>query len=426
MQYKINQNKFGVPEVEVLSVTDNVLPAWLLSKPNIKYNSDEEALSEVNKLITSNLPISGFKVYCLSIYSSIYFRDLLFCMPHVVPWSQSTRNLEMGSPIYQISEEVEGMYFASRHKTKLKECRLRSGYGEALDKVKLDLPCTTMMAYSLFIDRRTLLTFVKTLEYLDEFLFDKYGKLLLEAVGITIDEYYNTKVAHIYDKLKITDHQLRLFENKDRGSEVEFLDEYALHTVKLNFATAAQFIRQHFSQRMFYEFNRIKELGYRNCLDHDLNDRTIVSTMGEKSAFMRTISRRLCWFAYWDKSDVDSWNTILDDFVAGISKKGFEDLLPCKGCSDKCDIFEEFKLRAKKLGDPNLKDGLTAADRNEICPILRSKLCPSRSVTEIFNSRKEAQGSNSEVFTYWRAFYDPEFRSSSMDDWDEYFNELMG
>lgn len=407
MEYKVTNKGFGIPEVEVLSITDNVLSAWLLSKPNIKYNSDEEAETEINKLITANLPISGFKVYCLSIYSSIYFRDLLFCMPHVVPWSQSTRNLEMTSSIYQISSEVDGMPFAQSHKDKLEECRRRSAEGEALDKVKLDLPCTTMMAYSLFIDRRTLLTFVKTLEFIDRELFMFYGFKLLKAAEISEKEYYETKVQHIYNKLKITDHQLELFKNKNRGSEVEFLDDYALHTVKINFGIAAQFIRQHFSLRRYYEFNRIKEQGYRKCLNHDLNARTIVSTMGEKFSFMRTISRRLCWFAAFDVNDEhDSWAVILNDFMTKIKdQKEFEELLPCKGCSDNCDIFEEFKLRAKKLGDPNLKDGLTSADRNEICPILRDKLCPNRPISDIFKSREESQGSNSETFRMWKEIY---------------------
>lgn len=420
MEYKV-KNGFGVPEVEVLSTTDNVLKAWLLSKPNIKYNSKEEAEAEINKLITANLPISGFKVYCLSIYSSIYFRDLLFCMPHIVPWSQSTRNLEMISPIYQISKECEGLEFADKHKKILEKCRKRSAAGEALDRIKLDLPCTTMMAYSLFIDRRTLLTFAKTLEYLDRDLFEIYGKLLLNAVGISDEEYRNTKVSHIYDKLKVTDHQLDLFKNKERGSEVEFLDDYALHTVKINFGIAAQFIRQHFSLRRYYEFNRIKEFGYFKCLNHDLNARTIVSTMGEKFSFMRTISRRLCWFAAFDVNDEhDSWAVILDDFMTKIKdQKEFEELLPCKGCSDNCDIFEEFKLRAKKLGDPNLKDGLTSADRNEICPILRDKLCPTRSISDIFKSREQSQGSNSETFKMWKEIYSEESEKSIL-------SELLG
>lgn len=417
MEYKV-KNGFGVPEVEVLSTTDNVLKAWLLSKPNIKYNSKEEAKAEINKLITANLPISGFKVYCLSIYSSIYFRDLLFCMPHIVPWSQSTRNLEMTSPIYQISKECEGLEFADKHRAILDNCRKRSAAGEALDRIKLDLPCTTMMAYSLFIDRRTLLTFAKTLEYLDRDLFEIYGRLLLNAVGISDEEYRNTKVSHIYDKLKVTDHQLKLFENKERGSEVEFLDDYALHTVKINFGIAAQFIRQHFSLRRYYEFNRIKDLGYFKCLNHDLNARTIVSTMGEKFSFMRTISRRLCWFAAFDVNDEhDSWAVILDDFMTKIKdQKEFEELLPCKGCSDNCDIFEEFKLRAKKLGDPNLKDGLTSADRNEICPILRDKLCPNRSISDIFKSREESQGSNSETFRMWKEIYGTESEKSILSE----------
>lgn len=411
----------GIPEVITHSVTDNVLKAWLVSKPNIKYNTEEEAANEVNKLISNNLPISGFKVYCFTMYSSIYFRDLLFCMPNVVPWSQSTRNLEFTSDIYQISSEIANTDEAVIAVKRLAECRRRSSEGEALDLVKKDLPKSTMMQYSFFIDRRTLLTFVKTIQVLDPLLYKEYGTLLLDAAGITPEDYVSMKIAPILDKLMVTDEELSRIKSK-KSVVIPLLDAYKLHIVNMDFGIAAQFIRQHFSHRRYYEFNRIRKIGYLDAIKGTLRDKTIVSVMGDAQSFDRTISRRLCYFAAWDKSDPndDSWALILDDYVKNTTDEQFDALLPCKGCADKCDIIDEFKLRLLKAGDPNLKSGLTAADRNGICPYLLDKLGVSKSPKEVLEERASTQGSNSLTYERWLERF-----GGSEDEFDQLLNEFL-
>lgn len=403
------------PKIIATGVLDRTLEAWLLSKPNIKYNSDEEAEAEINKLITANLPISGFKIYYLKITSSIYFRDLLFSFRPMMPWAQSFRNKPIEDESVQISSECSTQDYYQTHIQKLNELKIRSKSGEALDVIKRYLPVTTLTSYSFFIDRRTLITIVKTLEDLSSELFSIYGKLLLEACSISMEQYKSTKVFGILDKLLITQ-KLELNSN-ERSKVIPILDSDIYFSVNFEFATAAQFLRQHFSKIRYLEFNRIKTFGYFNCLNKFCTDRTQVSVLSDLVSFNRTISRRLCWFANFDRIDHDSWAVILDDFMTKIKdQKEFENLLPCKGCSDNCDIFEEFKLRAKKLGDPNLKDGLTSADRNEICPILRDKLCPTRPISDIFKSREESQGSNSETFRMWKEIYGTESEKSILSE----------
>jgi hypothetical protein len=310
-----------------------------------------------------------------------------------------------GLKIYHISREIEGLPYAEDQVARLEECRRRSAAGEALDIVKKSLPVTTMMAYSLAMSRRTLLTHVKTLEDMDKCLFDFYGRILLDAVGISEEEYRSTKIYGILESLKIDQSDIDYFSDKSRGSRVEFCRGKAFHTVKANFSVCAQFLRQHFSDRKYFEFNRIIEDGYfsPDCLDKTLNDRTIIMAEGSRQAFERTISRRSCWFADFDINDpdTDSWAMILDDIVAPMDEAGFVENLPCHGCADKCDIYEEFKHRAIDKGDGNLQD------KNTLCPILlkriEDELGVRKTAEEVIEEREKSQHSNSLVFNKWKS-----------------------
>lgn len=404
--------KLGVPSFHVWSETDHIEESWLISKPNITYPNKESLDKAVYDLeVRTNLPVSGFKIYCITAYTSIYFRDLLFCMPNVVPWSQSTRNLEMNSPIYQISTETPKDLMID-HINRLEDCRVRSENGEALDLVKKDLPKSTMMYYSFFIDRRTLITFLKTIDQLAGGDFHENREYLepmidrmLDAVGITKGEYETSKIQGIYDKLSFTPEMLDLMDSKSKGrvksfSHVEsILDAYKMHMVYIDFGIAAQFIRQHFSQRRYLEFNNIVDKGWRASIDGNLRGKTGVSVTGDAQSFERTISRRLCWFAAFDKTDPndDSWALILDEYVKDMDKPEFFSTLPCKGNCKRCDIADEFKLREVKLGDPTLKAGLTSADKNGLCPVLY----PNKDALSLLTERYKQQGSNSTTFFKW-------------------------
>lgn len=411
------KSKLGVPVVKCVGDIDRTLPAWLLSKPNIKYNSDEEADTEIAKLITSNLPISGFKMYYFQVYSSIYFRDILFSFRPLTPWSQSYRNKPLEDDDVRISIEVPEEY-AEEHINKLNDLKNRSRNGEALDVIKRFLPMTTMMSYSFFMDRRTLITMVRTLEDMDKYLFDLYGKKFLNAAEISLEEYNNTKTFSIYEKLCMTP-QLQAAVSKDKVAVIPVLDSDVYFIVDFEFAISAQFLRQHFSKIRYSEFNLIKEKGYRSCLNRDCTDKCQVAVLGDIQSFERTVSRRSCWFANFDRVDVDSWASITDKYVNDKSPKDFLQLLPCKGCADKCDIFEEFKLRAIKLGDPNLKNSLTPADKNELCPILLDKLKSDKTPKTVLSARHNAQHSNSKTFKKWMETFNVEFNigSESLIDW---------
>lgn len=412
------ENQLGIPSVIQCKSFDNTLDAWLLSKPNIKYNSEEEAKSEVGKLINSNLPISSFKYYFLQIYSSIYFRDILFSFRPCTIWSQSFRNKLIEDEDVKISIECPE-HLREKHIRKLNELKDRSRNGEALDVVKRELPITTMMSYSLYFDRRTLITIVKTFEDMDPYLFDLYGKKFLEAAEISIEEYRSMNTFSIYEKLCMTP-QLQNSVKDDKVAVIPVMDSDVYFIVDFEFAISAQFIRQHFSKIRYSEFNNVKEKGYRACLNRDCTNKCQVAVLGDIQSFERTVSRRSCWFANFDRIDVDSWASITDKYVADKSSEEFLQLLPCKGCANKCDIFEEFKLRAIKLGDPNLKDSLTPADKNELCPILLEKLKSEKTPKHVLSARHNAQHSNSKTFKKWMETFNIELdleNEESLLDW---------
>lgn len=372
----IKKTKFKSPEVRVVNMFDERINAWKISRPYL--TDDEINLSDIEKM---DLAVAGACSYELYFRSSIFFRDLLFTVrPAVGVWARSQRTIPFDQDNLFLSGEYEGLddnYLQGKMEEVYND--LANGVPQDYAKKKLPMACST--EFSINMDDRTLIAFLKSLKSHCKELYDVYGILILNAIGR--DESYvdNRNCKDIFDKLKVSDSEYEAVGTTETHMEM-FMGSFRMSNNLM-----AQFIRQHYSTVKNELYNKIYGKSLSSSLYEMCNDESVVVLYADKKSFEKVLSVRSCWFAQFDKEDNSSWSTIVGPYVKDLSPREFLALLPCKGNCKRCGIYKDMEARRD------------CVEVNFLCPILCER-------PDLVDKRISKYSSDSVLISKWKELSD--------------------
>lgn len=325
--------------VESRSIQDDVCDVWDISHTHTKKTTDEKPLLKMQ------MPLSGFRNYCLHITSSILFRDLMFTIRPSVGWALSMRSFVYTKDSVKLSNECSMIEDESKVKflqNKLENVIERVQNGESRDNAKQDLPMMTSIQFDIMVGHRHLVNWLYALKLHIPRYFEFVKDYFFKACNFTEELFNETKKVDIWNYLALTPKELGY---KDIH-ETRVLDVHALFTeVQCNLL--AQFIRQNQS---------VVKNGLYNICNEDLDKAlTMLSNSLVKcGAYITTdslnylTSKRSCWFAQFDDNNKSSWAYLLGDAISKMSVDEFMKNLPCGGVACNCDVKQDMVNRANR------------------------------------------------------------------------------
>lgn len=307
------------PEVRLIRKMDSLAEAWQVSRP---YLSLYEAKDQIHKQLEGiDLPLNGMKQYHLTITSSLFFRDLLFTLrPLNSAWAETLRARRYAPDNMFISSEFRGNKNEDVIQDNLNKCYERIANGEKPDVVKEELPMATSTNFSISVDDRTLITWLRTLRNHSIDTYNTYAPLFLEAIGRNDKYVKNYPSADIFEKLAISD------EERSKSGTIEHMAGYVFTCHELQANIMAQFVRQHYSvihndlynylsKNKFGEFDKVARM---RCDDH-----VVVAMYGERSSWEKVMSNRSGWFAFMDHDGAGGWSSIVESYVKDMTPEEF-------------------------------------------------------------------------------------------------------
>lgn len=389
----IYNTKFKNPEVKVLDSFDKRIDAWKISRP---YLEDHEInLSDLERM---DLAVSGACSYELYFRSSIFFRDLLFTIrPAVGVWARSQRTIPFDTDNLFLSGEYEGIddkYLQDKMRYVYK--LLEDGVPQDYAKKKLPMACST--EFSINMDDRTLVAFLKTLKLHCKELYDVYGKLILDAIGKDDSYVDNRNCKDIFDKLKVSNSEYEAV-----GTTSTYMEMF-MGSFRMSANLMSQFIRQHYSTVKNELYNFVDGKGIKDIYKLLCDDEVVTVLYADKKSFEKVISIRSCWFAQFDKEDIGSWSTIIGPYVDKLSASEFLSILPCKGNCKRCGIYKDMEARRD------------CVEVNFLCPILCQR-------PDLVVKRGIKYKSDSVVFDKWMELYNNGYILDNPDNKDRIIYE---
>jgi hypothetical protein len=384
----IAETEFKDPSVVLIGSLNCKRDAWVLSRPHLDHSNLD--IKEIEKM---DIPVNGMSHYVFHINSSLLFRDLMLTLRPIVPWARSNRTTPMSNKNMFLSGEYKGLkdYALQVMMNSMYE-DIKSGIPQDFAKKKLPMAANT--EFTISVDDRTLVSFLKVLYLHNKDLYEAYGKLFLKAMEKEEDYLLSRHTVDIFDKLALSEAEVKAI-----GTTNEYLESFTgVYELSLNLAS--QFIRQHFAKIKNGLYNMIDQkpllqLVYIRCFD------TIpVALYTDRATFRRTLSVRSCFFGQWDHAGSDSWSNILDPYVKHQTNEEFLKLLPCEGVCTQCKIFEDMKPRLQAGRVQKIirggKEVTITGEVNPPCAILIEK-------PEMIDFRVKKYGSNSVVSQKWVA-----------------------
>lgn len=295
------------PNIELIGSMDERLSAWITSRPGFDHSDID--MDEIGKM---DLSLNSIAVYTLRITSSILFRDFLFSLRPIHPWARSLRSAPLRRENMSISEELANV---EDEVLLTKVINLIEG-GVEQDIAREHLPMSLSTVYTVVLDHRTLVGFLKTMYLLDKQMFDVYGQLFINAVpALRNFDQSNTKE---FSKSYL------ISGNEDFFGGTKEVGEMVAGRFSMKSAMAAQFLRQHNAKVKTEIWNAIRDSGYFN-ISLQQKDELDVVFYTDKSAYHRLMQLRSHWFADWS---TDMWGTMVGDYIKDMTLKQFWDFLP--------------------------------------------------------------------------------------------------
>lgn len=363
------KTRYRDPFVKVIKMFDCRKEAWNISRPYL--NPGDIKLDDLEKM---DLAVSAACVYEFHVQSSILFRDLLFSLrPITPPWARSNRTIPFNTDnLFASSEYKEVDSFIQYNMDRVYDLLAK---GHPQDFVKDHLPMGMQTEFTIAMDDRQLVVFLKTLKLANKSLYDIYGKLFLEAIGKD-DSYVERRNSKpILDNL-----QLSFTDMKNINKPKQELGDYYYLVRSMSMSLMAQFIRIHYSNIHNSLWNFIQQPFWERLL---CSDDVTVAIYISKQAYDKILGVRSCWFAKMDHEDKSSWSRIIGPDIESMSLPEFVKHLPCRGNCLKCGIKKDMDER------------INCVEVNLPCPILLS--CP-----ELLKARIEKYTSVSRVIDKWQ------------------------
>ncbi|AMM44928.1 thymidylate synthetase [Bacillus phage SP-15] len=386
----MKRTEYKQPSVELIRDFNAKKEAWMISRPHLDHSNIDKDILGVEAM---DLPLNGFAQYVFHVNSSLLFRDLMFTIRPLVVWAKSNRTTPINNKNMFCSGEYEGIY-ENEIQAMFNEVYEEIESGVPQDFAKKKLPMAANTEFTMSIDDRTLIAFIKVLKLHNKDLYEIYGKKFLEAIGRDEDYVENRHMVDIYPKISLSQQEIEAV-----GTTHEHLEQFiGVYSISNNLM--AQFIRQHFSTIKNGLYNKIehksvsdKEVALQRC-----DDETVVALYADRSSFRKVLSVRAQWFGQWDHKGNDSWSAILDPYVKDMTPEEFMELLPHGNAES--TMLEDMKPRIRAGKVEITEDGRTlTGEVNPPCPLLLEK-------PDLIDFRKQKYGSNSEVFKAWERIRD--------------------
>lgn len=321
---KVDPNKetsYITPFVKKIDSMNQMIEVWRFTRP---YLTLKDAEKETHALEDIDLPMNGMKSYIFELRTSILFRDLIYSMrPIASAWARSHRTIPFNQSNMFFSEEYSTLNEESK---KLLQKDMKNVYQKLYDGVDQDdaraeMPMAISTEYTINIDDRTLVAFLKILKIHNSSLYEIYGPLFLKAIGKTDSYVTSRNLVDVYNKYYVSPEEMEASKN---GSFSDSLLDTSVGFYKIQTRLAAQFIRQHYSTIKNELFNIIdKDKSLEELSHYKENSLITVGVYANKNSFRKMLRNRSAWFAQWDHEDTSSWSIVLKPYVENMTPKEF-------------------------------------------------------------------------------------------------------
>lgn len=343
--------------VKLLSVTDNRIPAWKHSR---KLGGD--AVIDMDEMDKTPFSLHSLKRYVFEVEMARVMLDLMVNFTKDM-WAQSSRI----NPIPELVLDMES-YSAGLILNRLKE---RAKDGEPQDILRLGSPILTRIGWTFSMDHRTLIGFLKSLEKFQPKLFNFYGLAILDAIGQSVDDLH----ASPFGELIPADLTPEFFKTTEPNEGIRYIEGIGLENYN--------FVSQLNRHADTYILTELWTMPWEQIENTIMSDHIHYHYIIGKNVYNRHIlSHRACWIADWNH-----WA----DRVSKVyhTPEEIKNLLPCKGCGDRCAFKADLKARIDGK-DPNLPCPIAVNNPDLIAEREKSEGLSTLSVayTVIMNSNK--------------------------------------
>jgi len=332
--------------VKCLAVMDERQSAWNTSRPELK-----EGDVPFDKVAEMDLSLNSMKVYTLEIRSSVFFRDLLFSLRPIQGWAQSTRSAPLNAVTLRLSSEYSHLN-ADYKRIQLMLNRINNG--ASIDQVRDLLTISVSTVYTIAIDNRVLIGFLKSLKGLNPDLFHIYGRLILDEIGHHDFERLMVSPSHIFSSIT---------QNESLLERTEHAGDMIFGYYNMKYAMAAQFLRQHYSKIKIGLWDLVPNYFH---ISMSQSDKIPVVFYIDSAAYSSLMQKRLHWAADWS---MDMWGAMLSDYIANMSTLEFWEFIPAgNGKKDPylADIYNRVLNKAPGLPCPILCEWPDMISRKQV------------------------------------------------------------
>lgn len=294
-----------LPYVKLIKEVDGREHAWRVSRP--KFKEENLNLDEIGKM---DLSLNSLRIFILEIQSSTIFRDMIFALRPIDGWALSTRSMPINEDTLRISSEFS--HYPEDHEG-IEEMLRRVDAGESRDATRELLPTTLSTKYTIAINFRVLMSFLKSLRTLNRCLFDHYGALLIEATN-TKKEFEESTVQPA--------HNFTMIKSKERIHGIKTLGNMVFGHYEMKMALASQFLRQHYSKIKIDYWNMVPDY---YSLRYSQRDKIAVVFYIDEVAYSRLMSMRAHWVLDWS---LDMWGTIVGEYIDKMTPWEFWNFIP--------------------------------------------------------------------------------------------------
>jgi len=316
------------PHVKCLAIMDEREAAWKTSRPNI----EDTSLGGISAM---DFSLNSMKVYTLEFRSSILFRDLVFSLRPIDGWALSSRAVPATVDSVQLSSEFGSN--TQDYNSILDMLNLVDN-GVNQDKARELLPMSTSTMFTVTMNHRVLMGFLKSIHEINNRLFDLYGKMILDAVD-GWDDFKISKVSPVHKFCTISANE---FNNKGLSLAGDMI--FGCYNMKI--ALSSQFLRQHYSKIKIEWWNLASDYF---GITTNQSGKVYVAFYIDKEAYAKLMSIRAHWVADWS---IDMWGELVGDYIGDMSSEAFWEFLP-NGGGRKDPYFEDSYNRILRK-DPGL------------------------------------------------------------------------
>ena len=314
---------------------------------DLAWNSTRGTKVPVDDLLKSPLQYRNLPQFMFRIESSMIFRDFLTEFDEINVWSETNRKIKatgiprIDNSTYRLCEDLQYNY-------ELVETYV-DDYNSQLDKgveeINRDkLPMGTITTYFISINFNQLTELCKLIHE-ELSIFNIYLDLFNQELGMNLQDY---GVFTQFTK------SIRIKPNKKSGIIERKGIPFVSFTFECSFSIYAQ-VARHKGIRKYGYFDKLINEDPSNWL---YGDPIKVTLVAPKDTITEIIQTRMCCFSQSSGTGINSWYSIIEQWIGEITVSKLMQNIPCKGCCMGCPFHSD--MSSREIDCPIIKheDGL--------------------------------------------------------------------